>query len=140
LTGPAYFVSNGSEAFPNLIVVLQGYGVTIHLVGDTFINKAGVTSSTFKAVPDVPIQSFELNLPQGPYSALTANGNLCKEQKKLVMPTEFVAQNGAEIRQTTKIEVQGCTRTKRSGGHRKNAKQANIHRKGHRLKGKHRNR
>ena len=41
LEGPAYFVSNGREAFPNLIIVLQGYGVTIDLVGDTFINKAG---------------------------------------------------------------------------------------------------
>ena len=55
LEGPAYFVSNGGEAFPNLIVVLQGYGVTIDLVGDTFISKAGITSSTFKTVPDAPV-------------------------------------------------------------------------------------
>jgi hypothetical protein len=77
LEGPAYFVSNGGEAFPNLIVVLQGYGITIDLVGDTFISKAGITSSTFKTVPDQPVTSFELTLPQGPFSALTANGNLC---------------------------------------------------------------
>ena len=37
LEGPLYFVSNGGEAFPNLIVVLQGYGVTARLVGDTHI-------------------------------------------------------------------------------------------------------
>jgi hypothetical protein len=42
LEGPAYFVSNGGEAFPNLIVVLQGYGVTVDLVGDTFISKAEI--------------------------------------------------------------------------------------------------
>jgi hypothetical protein len=106
LTGPAYFVSNGGEAFPNLIVVLQGYGVTIHLVGDTFISKAGITSSTFKSVPDVPIGSFELNLPEGPFSALAASGNLCKE--KLAMPTEFIAQSGAEIHESTPITVTGC--------------------------------
>jgi hypothetical protein len=107
LNGPAYFVSNGGEAFPNLIVVLQGYGVTIHLIGDTFISKAGVTSSTFKQVPDVPIASFDLNLPEGKYSALAANGNLCTS--KLAMPTEFVGQNGAEIKQSTPITVEGCS-------------------------------
>jgi len=45
LEGPAIFVSHGGEAFPSLIMVLQGYGVTIDLVGTTFINKAGITSS-----------------------------------------------------------------------------------------------
>jgi hypothetical protein len=140
LEGPAYFVSNGGEAFPNLIVVLQGYGVTIDLVGDTFISKAGVTSSTFKAVPDQPVTSFELTLPQGPFSALTANGNLCSltktvtvrkkvtlkskghktvtrkvretEPETLTMPTEFVAQNGAVAHQITPVSVTGCPKAK----------------------------
>jgi hypothetical protein len=110
LEGPAYFVSHGGEAFPSLVLVLQGYGVTIDLVGSTFINKAGITSSTFKTVPDQPVQSFELTLPQGPYSALAAHGNLCKD--KLTMPTEFVAQNGAEIHETTKIAVTGCPKAR----------------------------
>ena len=110
LEGPAYFVSNGSEAFPNLIVVLQGYGVTIDLVGDTFISKAGITSSTFKTVPDAPVGSFELILPQGKFSALAANGNLCTS--KLAMPTEFVAQNGAVIHQSTPVGVTGCAKKK----------------------------
>ena len=110
LEGPAYFVSNGGEAFPNLIMVLQGYGITIDLVGDTFISKAGVTSSTFKTVPDQPVSSFELTLPQGPYSALTANGNLCTS--KLTMPTEFVGQNGSLLNQTTKVNVTGCPKVK----------------------------
>jgi hypothetical protein len=107
LEGPAIFVSHGGEAFPSLIVVLQGYGVTLDLVGSTFISKAGITSSTFKTVPDAPVGSFELTLPEGKFSALAANGNLCAS--KLTMPTEFVAQNGAKINESTPIGVTGCS-------------------------------
>jgi hypothetical protein len=106
LSGPAIFVSHGGEAFPSLTMVLQGDGVTIDLVGTTFISKSGITSTTFKTVPDSPFSSFELTLPEGPYSALAANGNLCTQ--KLVMPNEFIAQNGAEIHQNTNISVTGC--------------------------------
>jgi uncharacterized repeat protein (TIGR01451 family) len=108
LNGPAIFVSNGGAKFPELVVVLQGYGVTIDLHGETFISAAGITSSTFNNIPDVPIASFELYLPEGPDSALSANANLCKS--KLVMPTEFVAQNAAVIQQNTKIAVAGCAK------------------------------
>jgi hypothetical protein len=111
LTGPAYFVSHGGEAFPSLIVVLQGYGVTVDLVGSTFISKHGITSSTFKTVPDVPVDSFELTLPEGPFSALAAPGNLCTI-KKLAMPTEFLAQNGTTIHQSTTINITGCPKHK----------------------------
>ncbi len=111
LEGPAYFVSHGGESWPSLIIVLQGYGVTVHLVGTTLISKQGVTSSTFKTVPDVPVGTFELNLPAGPFSALTGLGNLCKS-KSLPMPTEFVGQNGAEIHTTTNIAVTGCGKAK----------------------------
>jgi hypothetical protein len=67
--------------------------------------KCGITTSTFAAVADASVESFELTLPQGKYSALTANENLC--QQKLVMPTEFVAQNGPTLNQNTHIEVEG---------------------------------
>jgi len=110
LEGPAYFVSYGGEAFPSLIIVLQGYGITVDLVGTTFINKHNVTSSTFKTVPDQPFSLFELTLPTGPYSALAADGSLCKS--KLVMPTTFLAQNGAEQHQNTTITVAGCPKKK----------------------------
>jgi hypothetical protein len=122
LTGPAYFVSHGGEAFPDLIIVLQGYGTTVHLVGSTFISeKTGITSSTFKTVPDVPVGTFELTLPQGKYSALAATANLCTT--KLVMPTSFIAQNGASIHTNTPITPTGCTKHKR-------AKKSSKHHKG----------
>ncbi len=110
LEGPVYFVSHGGEAFPSLIVVLQGDGVRVDLTGSTFISHAGITSSTFKTVPDVPVNTFELYLPEGKFSALAANGNLCKS--KLVMPTEFVAQNGAVMKQSTKVTVTDCPKVK----------------------------
>jgi hypothetical protein len=108
--GPLYFVSNGSEAFPNLIAVLQGYGVTIDLTGTTYISKAGITSSTFGTVPDVPFTFAEAALHNGPYSALTGLGSLCAD--KLAMPTEMIGQNGATLHESTKIAVTGCAKTK----------------------------
>jgi hypothetical protein len=112
LEGPAYFVSHGNEAFPQLILVLQGYGITIDLVGDTFISKSGITSSTFAHVPDAPVSSFELTLPEGKFSALAANANLCSVKGGLKMPTQFTAQNGATLNQETHIEVTGCPKAK----------------------------
>ncbi len=126
LYGPVYFVSHGGEAFPDLVVVLQGYGVTVDLVGTTFISKAGITSTTFKQVPDVPIGDFDLKLPQGPNSALAANGNLCTT--KLTMPTTFTAQNGATLTQNTPVTPTGCTKHKtrkvkaRHNGHKSRKK------------------
>ncbi len=114
LTGPAYFVSHGGEAFPSLIMVLQGYGITVDLVGTTFISKAGITSTTFKTVPDVPFSTFQLTLPQGQFSALGANlpgkakYSFCGQ--KLAMPTEMIAQNGATIHQSTPITTTGCAK------------------------------
>ena len=113
LSGPAYFVSHGGEAFPSLIVVLQGQGITVDLEGTTFINgKTGITTSTFKSVPDVPVTSFNLSLPEGPHSALAANGNLCTGGA-LKLPTEFVGQDGAVIKQSTKLTVEKCPKGKK---------------------------
>src|ERR1700722_4681562 len=138
LMGPAYFVSNGGAKFPELVMVLQGYGVTVDLHAETFINKQGILSSTLRSVPDQPVTSFELNLPEGPDSALAANGNLCQATRTisvrknvsvgakghrhkvmktvnekvrgLEMPTAFTGQNGAIIRGSTPIEITGCAK------------------------------
>jgi hypothetical protein len=117
LNGPAYFVSHGGAALPDLDILLQGYGVRVQLTGATSISKAGITSSTFKQVPDVPINSFELYLPEGKFSALAhptpgGTGSLCGS--KLTMPTEFIAQNGAEIHESTAIAVAGCPKAKKA--------------------------
>jgi hypothetical protein len=120
LEGPAYFVSHGGQKFPELIVALSGEGVTVYLRGETFISKAGITSSTFRTIPDVPIGTFELKLPQGPDSALAANGNLCTS--KLTMPTTFVGANGVSLKQSTPITATGCPKHKAKANKSKHKK------------------
>jgi hypothetical protein len=117
LTGPAYLVSHGGAAFPDVEFVLQGEGVTLILDGNTDI-KNGITYSRFESAPDAPFTSFETELPTGPHSILgayvpaSANYNLCGTS--LAMPTIITAQNGKQIKQTTKIAVTGCTPAKPS--------------------------
>ena len=138
LTGPAILVSHGGEAFPDLDVILQGEGVRIDLTGNTQIKK-GITYSKFETVPDAPISSFELYLPEGPHSILATTAPLCaltktvtvrksvivhthghthhtiKQVKQttttpLLMPTTITGQNGTTTQQNTKITVTGCAK------------------------------
>jgi hypothetical protein len=118
LTGTAIFVSHGGAAFPDLDLVLQGDGVTVILIGNTNISK-GVTTSNYASIPDVPVSSFEVRLPTGKDSVLSAIGNLCKSG--LIMPTTITAQNGKVIKQNTKVAVGDCPITvlsHRIRGHR----------------------
>ena len=91
--------------------MLQGEGITLVLDGKTQI-KNQITYSKFESAPDAPFTVFETVLPAGPHSALTANlpekAQIQPLHVSLSMPTEIVAQNGAVIKQTTKIALQGC--------------------------------
>jgi hypothetical protein len=129
LEGQVYFVSYGGAKFPDAVLVLKGYGVTIELHGNTFINgKTGVTSATFKALPDVPFESIEVNLPAGEYSEFGANlpakahFDFCGQ--KLTMPTMFKAANGAQINRSTLVSISGCPKATKAKKAKK-AKRAN---------------
>jgi hypothetical protein len=111
--GPVYFVSYGGQKFPEVVLVLQGDGVTVDLHGETNISKAGVTSAVFRSVPDVPFETAEVYVPTGPFSEFTALGSVCTQN--LTMPVAFTPQNGgAEIHQNTKIGVTGCPKSKKA--------------------------
>jgi hypothetical protein len=115
-----------------------------------------VTYSRFESVPDAPFSTFEFQAPQGPYSIFSANGDLCAPTKServrekvtvrskghtrkvtktvtrtvsttLEMPTEIVGQNGAVLKQSTKIAVTGCPKAKTA-----KSKKAKVARKGDR--------
>jgi hypothetical protein len=136
VSGPVYLVSHGGAAFPDVVVILQGEGVTIDLTGSIDI-KHNVTSSTFASVPDAPIASFTLTLPEGPHSGLgsnlpaKANGSFCGQT--LTMPTTITGQNGAVFKQSTKIAVTGCPRARKKPKAR--AKKSSLRAHGRRAKG-----
>ncbi len=127
-TGPAYLVSHGAAAFPDLEIVLQSENITLILDGKTDI-KHGITISNFETVPDAPVSSFELTLPTGPNHVLATNipeklnHNLCGQ--KLTMPTRITGQNGGTIQQTTKITITGCTKPKKQAKHKTTHKNKN---------------
>jgi len=105
MTGSAYLVSHGGEAFPDLDLVMEADGVRVVLVGHTKITK-GITTTLFQTLPDVPVTSITVNLPTGPNSAVAATGNLCKAG--LVMPTTITAQNGKTFKQNTVMKIPNC--------------------------------
>jgi hypothetical protein len=117
LAGPAYLVSHGGAAFPDLEIVLQGEGIVLILDGKTQIKK-GITSSTFRTVPDAPVSSFELKLPTGKFSILAANLPASADYsfcgQTLSMPTAITGQNGAVYKPATKVAVTGCPKAKKA--------------------------
>jgi hypothetical protein len=115
LSGPAYLVSHGNAAFPDVEFVLQGEGVTLILDGKTDI-KNGITYSRFESAPDAPFTSFKTTLPAGPHGILTANVPANKNYSlcgtALTMPTTIVSQSGVTLKQNTKIALSGCPKPK----------------------------
>jgi hypothetical protein len=122
LEGPVYFVSYGGAKFPDAVMVLSGYGITVELHGNTFIvGKTGLTSVTFKSLPDVPFESIDVTIPSGPFSEFGANlpasANLSFCGQSLKMPTMFKAANGIVIRKTANLAITGCGKPKTRAQH-----------------------
>jgi hypothetical protein len=121
LTGPIYLVSRGGRTYPELILILQGEGLTVEIDGKLSISKSGTITAGFTELPDVPISSFYIQLPSGLHSMLGATASLCSG--KLLLPYTLVGQNGAKIHQVARASVNGCHR------HRKSSTRKSVRRK-----------
>jgi hypothetical protein len=99
LKGPIYLVQN-KTALPSLVAVLRGGGLTIALEGATGSAKSGRFTTTFGSIPDVPISSFELDLPYGKRSILQTTGYSCSGASAAV---SFAGQNGAKRSKTIPV-------------------------------------
>jgi hypothetical protein len=121
MRGPVYLVARG-HAFPDMVVVLQGQGIRIDLTGALYVDAKNVTSTTFRAMPDVPIRRFDLILPEGPRSILAAGGSLCA--KSLHISAAVNGQNGARLKRGFRVRVSGCRARPGHGvGHGKSRKE-----------------
>jgi len=113
LTGPAYLVSNGHAAAPELEIMLRGDGVTLRVDGQTSVQK-GIVAAIFRSLPDVPLSTLDLVLAAGPRSLLVAKlpasprGSMCRQ--RLTIPIAITGQNGAVIKRAASIAVSGCPR------------------------------
>jgi hypothetical protein len=105
LTGPVWFVSQGTGKLPKLVVQLRG-PLTVQFEGIVEIGSGSNIATTFTA-PDLPIDAFSLTLHGGGFGALTASRNLCA--KPLVLREQFTGHNGRRTRSTRqRIAVSGC--------------------------------
>ena len=127
LSGPAYLVSHGNAAFPDVEFVLQGEGITLVVDGQTDI-KGGVTYSKFETAPDAPFTTFETVLPAGPKSVLAIYNEANKEDPysacgtKLAMPTTIISQANKVIETDTPVTTTAC-----SGVKSNKAKKLSLH-------------
>jgi hypothetical protein len=118
LRGPAYLVSRGRDALPQLVLVLRAQGVVLRVPGSLRISDAGSIAATFGSIPDTPISRFALRLPRGPHSVLGAGflsgirGSFC--ERKLTMHAQILAQNGLRVRRSLRVSATGCARKQSS--------------------------
>jgi hypothetical protein len=104
LTGRAWLVGHNAR-LPTLEVRLAGSGVQLGL--SSLIKFGKGYSSTFDNLPDVPVRSFTIDLPQGPNSLLGIAGSLCRKPR-LSMPTTFTGQDGRIRTQIVRLRTENC--------------------------------
>jgi hypothetical protein len=119
LQGNVYLVGGFGFKLPALVAELDGQ-IRVLLAGKVDSGPNGGIRNTFEAVPDAPVEKFELNLKGGPrYSLLVNSENLCKKPQKAI--ARFTAQSGKVLQSKPTVANQ-CDKGKKgknSGGKKK---------------------
>lgn len=114
LRGTLFFVRNPARRIPDLMVRLKGEGreaaVAIDLTGKVTIPRDLTLRTAFDRIPDVPIDSFQLNLVAGRRGAIGALANLCQApaRRQLIADLGFRAQSGVLKQARQRMAVDGC--------------------------------
>ncbi|HEX6782318.1 MAG TPA: hypothetical protein VF125_09855 [Solirubrobacterales bacterium] len=109
LQGKVYLVSSNNE-LPDLLVDLRGQ-VEIYLRGVIGSGSTGGLKTVFRAVPDVPVSKFVLNMKGGKKSLLVNSTNTCAKPQRAVV--NMKAQNGKKKNaKKFKLNVVSCGKKK----------------------------
>ncbi len=103
LTGNAWLVGHNAR-LPTLEVRLNGSGVEIGL--SALIKYGTGYASTFNNIPDVPVRTFTIKIPQSKTPLLGIAGSICT--KRLSMPVNYTGQDGRVRQQIVRLDVQNC--------------------------------
>ena len=107
LTGGVYFVRNG-HPLPDLFVALRGQ-VDFDLIGRITIPGSKRLRTSFNAVPDVPVSSFQLRLNGGRQGSVGNAANLCSRRGRSARAElSFTGQNGKQVDIRQRLKIRGC--------------------------------
>lgn len=115
LRGPVYLLRNPARRLPDMVVRLQGTGVTsaikLDVVAKITIGRDLSLINTFDTVPDVPVSKFTLRLIPGRNGAVGVVRNLCtKESRSARASLSFRGQNGRLVSRRQRLQIRGCAR------------------------------
>jgi len=109
LKGKVYLVSSNNK-LPDLLVDLRGQ-VEVYLRGVIGSGSTGGLKTVFRAVPDVPVSKFVLNMKGGKKSLLVNSQNLCAKKQRAIV--NMKAQNGKKKNaKKFKLNVVSCGKKK----------------------------
>jgi hypothetical protein len=113
LRGNIYLVGGFGFKLPALVADLNGQ-IRVLLAGKVDSGPNNGIRNTFEAVPDAPVEKFELTLKGGPrYSLLVNSENLCTKPQRAI--ARFTAQNG-KVLQTKPTIANQCDKKQRGKG------------------------